>query len=303
MYLHEDRELFIEVVGATSEWLGVDIAIVEKDYYVTMILRLLSKKLNNVVFKGGTSLSKAFHVINRFSEDIDITFDEHIGEARRKKLKYEIMNSISDELGMQIDNWNEIESDRDYNYYLFSYKPINEYVENNLLSGVKIETALASYAFPTKVEKIDNYIRKFLEKDNAELIAKYGLNEFCMKVQSIERTYIDKVFALCDYYLEGKSRRYSRHMYDIYKLDYVIEKGEEFRELIREVRVHRAKMKICPSAQSKISIRALVHKFCENDFYKKDYEEITEYFVIDKVDYKDAVACLLSVVDEGWFEQ
>lgn len=38
------------------------------------------------MFKGGTSLSKAFHVIDRFSEDIDITFTEHLGESRRKKL-------------------------------------------------------------------------------------------------------------------------------------------------------------------------------------------------------------------------
>ena len=49
---------------------------IEKDYYVTMILRLLSEQLELCVFKGGTSLSKGFHVINRFSEDIDITFNE-----------------------------------------------------------------------------------------------------------------------------------------------------------------------------------------------------------------------------------
>ena len=65
---------------------------IEKDYYVTMILRLLSQKLPNVVFKGGTSLSKGYKAINRFSEDIDITFDEHIGEARRKKLKNQGVN-------------------------------------------------------------------------------------------------------------------------------------------------------------------------------------------------------------------
>ena len=59
---------------AKPEYLGKSIDIVEKDYYVTMILKILSEHYDNVVFKGGTSLSKALHVLTRFSEDIDITF-------------------------------------------------------------------------------------------------------------------------------------------------------------------------------------------------------------------------------------
>ena len=92
MYLHkENRELFRDVILLTSQKLEVSEDIVEKDYYVTMILKKLSVIEYPVVFKGGTSLSKAFHVIDRFSEDIDITFTEHLGEARRKKLKYNIL--------------------------------------------------------------------------------------------------------------------------------------------------------------------------------------------------------------------
>lgn len=74
----------------------------------------------NVVFKGGTSLSKGYRVINRFSEDIDITFDEHIGEARRKKLKNNVLRGISEELNMPISNWSATQSDRDYNAYYFT---------------------------------------------------------------------------------------------------------------------------------------------------------------------------------------
>ncbi|MDD7025872.1 MAG: nucleotidyl transferase AbiEii/AbiGii toxin family protein, partial [Lachnospiraceae bacterium] len=47
---------------------------------------------------GGTSLSKGFHIIDRFSEDIDITFSEHIGESRRKKLKNVVLKGSSEEL-------------------------------------------------------------------------------------------------------------------------------------------------------------------------------------------------------------
>ena len=87
MYLHKDREMFKDVVEQTAEQSGRTPIVVEKDYYVTLILKLLAEQLDLCVFKGGTSLSKGYHVINRFSEDIDITFKEHIGESRRKKLK------------------------------------------------------------------------------------------------------------------------------------------------------------------------------------------------------------------------
>ena len=64
-------------------------------------------------------------MLNRFSEDVDITFSEHIGEAKRKKLKYNVMKEISEELDMPISNWDEIESDKNYNCYIFTYVPLD----------------------------------------------------------------------------------------------------------------------------------------------------------------------------------
>ena len=56
MYLHEDKEIFKEVIEQMVADTGRVAVLIEKDYYVTMILRLLAQKLSNVVFKGGTSL-------------------------------------------------------------------------------------------------------------------------------------------------------------------------------------------------------------------------------------------------------
>ena len=53
MFLHEDKELFKDVIEATAESRSQPIAIVEKDYYVTMILKLLSEEVPDCVFKGG----------------------------------------------------------------------------------------------------------------------------------------------------------------------------------------------------------------------------------------------------------
>ena len=89
MYLHkDDKELLRDIIVTVSECTVIEESIVEKDYYVTMILRELVQRNTNVVFKGGTSLSKAYHVIDRFSEDIDITFEEYLGEERKSNISY-----------------------------------------------------------------------------------------------------------------------------------------------------------------------------------------------------------------------
>lgn len=298
MFLHEDKQVFEEVISAASEFLGRSIDIVEKDYYVTMILKLLSEHYDNVVFKGGTSLSKALHVITRFSEDIDITFSEHIGGARRKKLKNVVMADISKTLNMPISNWEKLQSDRNVNAYIFDYKsmvPSND----KLTNGVKLETALGSYAFPTVEKEIDSYVFQYLKGINAEsLIEKYNLQPFKMYVQAVERTFIDKIFALCDYFMEGKSTRLSRHLYDIYKLNPLIVFDESFKLLFEEVRAHRAEMGVCPSAQPGVDLKKLIKEICDSDYYKADYESITSYFTSDPVDYTYAKSCLLSIAEK-----
>ena len=88
MYLHkDDKELLRDIIVTVSERTGIDESIVEKDYYVTMILKELVQRNPNVVFKGGTSLSKAYHVIDRFSEDIDMHLESEKPEGIKSKLK------------------------------------------------------------------------------------------------------------------------------------------------------------------------------------------------------------------------
>lgn len=302
MYLHEDKENFKDIIEQVSNENGRTPMVIEKDYYVTLILKLLSEKLDNCVFKGGTSLSKGFHAIDRFSEDIDITFDEHIGESRRKKLKNNILKGISEELGMPITNWESIQSDRDYNAYHFSYESVFGMEDERLPQYVKLETALGSYAFPTEKVEIGNYIGEYLKgKGRMDIAEKFLLAPFSMKLQALERTYIDKVFALCDYYLQEKSKRYSRHLYDIYKLTPRMKFDNEFCGLIKEIREHRAKMPNCPSAKKNVDVQAIITEFCHNNFYKEDYQAITSYFAADYVSYEDVVKNILGLVELKMF--
>ena len=98
-YLHDDREQFQDAIEITYEQTGIMPQIIEKGYYVTMLLRVLAEKIPYIVFKGGTSLSKCHKVIKRFSEDIDITIDMLLSQGQKKRFKQVIVET-AEELGL-----------------------------------------------------------------------------------------------------------------------------------------------------------------------------------------------------------
>ena len=63
MKLHKDKSEFIEYIRAAADYYGVNPALIEKDYYVTLFLSKVSEEIPGIVFKGGTSLSKCYKLI------------------------------------------------------------------------------------------------------------------------------------------------------------------------------------------------------------------------------------------------
>ena len=304
MFLHDDKELFREVIISTAEELGIVVPIVEKDYYVTMILQKLSEECPECVFKGGTSLSKCHHVINRFSEDIDIAFSNQLTQGMRKHLKNDTIAGISNALALPISDWENTRSRRDYNCYTFSYEPLEGYVsEGRLIQGVKMEVSLAALSFPTVKLPVDSFVYQFLVKENMDIVEEYNLCPFTMSVQGIDRTLADKVFAICDYYLQGKTKRYPRHIYDIYMLLPKVNLNEEFKELVHQVRELRKEMSICPSAVEGIKISRLLNEIIEKEVFKADYTEITTYFQNHPVDYESAIEAIKIIAESGIFDK
>ena len=303
MLLHNDKELFREVVISTAEELGLVVPIVEKDYYVTMILKMLSLECPECVFKGGTSLSKCHHVIDRFSEDIDIAFSDKLSQGMRKHLKNDIIAGISDALGMPILDWDNARSRRDYNCYTFSFDPLEGYVtEGRLIPGVKMEVSLALLSFPTDKLQVESYIYRYLMKENVDIVDEFELHPFTMNVQEIDRTLVDKVFAICDYYLQGKTKRYSRHIYDIYMLLPMVELNGDFKKLVTQVREVRSEMSICPSAVQGVNIPDLLNEIIEKEVYKEDYFDITTYFQNHPVIYESAIEAVKTIAESGMFK-
>lgn len=302
VYLHEEREQFKDAVDIAAYQYGIMAQAIEKDYYVTMILRLLSQEMPFVVFKGGTSLSKCHNVIKRFSEDIDISIDTSISQGQKKKLK-QVIVSIADELGMEITNLEDTRSRRDYNRYIIAYNTVLPLLNETLQPAVLMETSFTSVSFPTVQLPVTNYIGRMMKSEAPEAISDFHLNPFVMKVQGLDRTLADKVFALCDYYLQEKVQKHSRHLYDIYKLLPLVPQQVEFKILVEEIRNVRKQSNICPSAQDDVNVPELLKEIIQKEVYRQDYQNVTDNLLEEKVDYDMAVQALKQIAQSGMFDK
>ena len=300
-YLHENREEFENAVNLASKHFHILPVIVEKDYYVTMILRKLSEDQGFVVFKGGTSLSKCHKVIKRFSEDIDITIDSKLSQGQMKNLKASI-KKIAAELGLAIPNIDETRSRRSYNRYVLEYQSVLPKPDDAVQTAVLMETSFAEVSFPTVVLPVHNYIGDMMIEEAPEELENFYLNSFDMKVQGLDRTLADKIFAICDYYMQGKVKKHSRHIYDIYKLLQIVPQTEEFKTLVREVRDVRAMTNICPSAQPGVNVPQMLDFLVKNEIYKEDYENITSHILEENVSYDTAIEAVRKIAASEMFE-
>lgn len=299
-YLHNETNLFKDVLALTSNKLHISEQIIEKDYYITIILKNLAQKLSFVVFKGGTSLSKCYQAIDRFSEDIDITTDIPLTQGQKQKLKTVIVD-ITNSLNLNISNINETRSRRDYNKYVIVYDSVIESLTTDLHSAIILETAYVTTSFPVNQRLVSNYIQQILQQEAPDLITKYSLDNYMMKVQSLERTFIDKIFAICDYYLQDKTTRHSRHLYDIYKLMPLLKFNNEFQKLVTDVRNERSKSPICISANTDTNINTILENIIQSKIYKDDYNKLTVQLLGENITYDETITSLKEIINHKIF--
>lgn len=102
MNLHHNTQLFSQTLRAASQYLNIKLEFVEKDYWITSLLKRLSNSRynNDSVFKGGTSLSKGYHLIDRFSEDLDLAIINTANKSGNeiKKITRFVEKEITNEL-------------------------------------------------------------------------------------------------------------------------------------------------------------------------------------------------------------
>lgn len=301
--LHNKKDTFEQLVLRTSEYLGVKAEIVEKDYFVTLFLKRIAAVMPDIVFKGGTSLSKCYHIIKRFSEDIDLNLQSEIKplERKRRQLKANIIQIIND-LEFELTNPDAVKSRRDYNRYIIDYPSSLSaaYLKEQLI----VETAIYQRAYPTKVMSADSLIYQYLHENGyGDFIKQYDLEPFTLNVQTAERTMIDKMYALADYYLLNTTTEHSRHIYDIYKLSEIVTVDDTLKELALSVAEERRPHKMCLSVQNGKNVTEILREVIDKKTYKEDYDTITVPLLFEAVSYNTAVSALENILQNGIFDK
>lgn len=294
----EHRDQWKEIIETVAAEEHRTTQMVEKDTVQSMILFEISKSELPFVFKGGTSLSKAYGLIDRFSEDIDLSMNRKPTESEKKKTKNSIV-AIAGDLGFTLTNPNDIQSRHNYNKYVFEYDSLFSELPLELI----IETSFYQAVYPVETHPVYSFIGRFCENNNIVLPVPFDASVINMQVQSLERTFIDKVFAICDYRIQDMQSRDSRHLYDIAKLLPEIKINQELDDLIDEVREDRMLSKNNPSAQPEHNIPEMLKEIISSHFYEQDYNNVTRKLLYEDVSYDEAISNgIAKIADTDIFE-
>lgn len=305
------EKLFEQLLKEMNSKTGVSKSIIEKDYWVTKFLQVLSQNEPNIIFKGGTSLSKCHKVIRRFSEDVDINLEsadewERPSEGERRKFKSAVIKT-AEQLNLEILNLETIRSKRYFNAYNIQYPTIikeSGVNEPKLAQNLIVETAMQAPSFPNISSTAGSYIYDYLEEIGAVDVAReFELEPFEITVQSLERTFVDKVFALCDYYIDKENGRISRHIYDIHCIFPRIAMDDDLLDLIDDVRELRRGGFRCHSADPNCDVSQVIREMLASNYFKDDYNNLTATILYpgENLPYEEATETLRRISEQDYF--
>lgn len=220
---------------------GLPVQAVEKDLWVTVILQLVFTLpvASHLVFKGGTSLSKVWKVIRRFSEDIDLAIDPSIwgfeGDLTKKQIKklrkvssifvrdelcHSLQKTVS-ETGME--KWLQVEADPDGEgdgtypeprVIHIRYKSLFDEGLPYLHSEVKLEVGARSLLEPTAEATVTSLLEDVLPISTT-------IKQVIIPTALAEKTFLEKAFLLHELFSSQAPReanRKSRHLYDLVQM-------------------------------------------------------------------------------------
>ena len=228
------QELFRE----TSRKMGVHEAIIEKDFWVCLILRMLFSSErwgNKVVFKGGTSLSKVYGAIERFSEDIDLILDwRELGYSKddpwlpasnskkdqfvkattpitRQFLNEVFAPSLQELCARELGPFLTIRADED----IVKVEYPRAFANPSILPYIILELGPLAAWTPHEDAVITPYAAE-------QYPSVFTASECHLKVVTLERTFWEKATILHQEYHRPADKpmppRYSRHYYDVFKM-------------------------------------------------------------------------------------
>ena len=246
----EERKAMIQGVVEARQ---IDEAAAEKDWWVTAVLYALfhTSVSEYLLFKGGTSLSKGWDIINRFSEDIDLalsrdyflnvkklscascTSNTQIHNLREKGQDF-LFGEFKDELsaklvemGLEVtvltdnDITNEngeprkVPHDKDPSVLYVQYPSLYNSQAAYAIPTVKVEISVLSMSEPYEMRRISSLIEQAYKDEDVD-------SDLVQTIRSVSpaRTFLEKAFLLCEEFQkdEPRTHRMTRHFYDLEKL-------------------------------------------------------------------------------------
>lgn len=227
MTLHTEKELFEAAIKETSDSVGIKDYFVEKDYWISLVLKRLSesKHVDSVVFKGGTSLSKGHKLINRFSEDVDVAVIITPGTSgnKIKTLIRTVEKEIASDLAeIEVEGVTSKGSRFRKAVYEFPVT-LKQKQKAAIPESIIVEINSFTNPFPYHKVGIQSMIGEYLQSQNQdEMVEKYDLTTFDINVLDKEQTLIEKLVSLIRFSFDDKPIESIsgkiRHFYDLYYL-------------------------------------------------------------------------------------
>ena len=229
MNLHLDKEALKEIIFIASEHFGYDPAHVEKDYWITKMLQEIARSefADRAYFKGGTSLSKAYNLIERFSEDLDL----FVFTGNEKPLKRGERN-LNKWLSHYIQDCNESLYREDLSKIGGNFRKLHFMYSHIYLGGglkdyleVEIKSCdlddIKKMYYPSDTRPIKSIITAYLEAMKREdLIKAYDMGGFEMRCVNPRKTICDKISrqVRLSYNEDNPLKKLADHVRDIYDL-------------------------------------------------------------------------------------
>lgn len=279
MSVRERADVFAE----TAERKVLAEAIIEKDFWVCWTLKQLfsiDALAGRLLFKGGTSLSKIFHAINRFSEDIDLAVDyvalgfkgekdprrEDLSKTKRAAILDEMMVACRQYIGGEFlailrkrceeilgagGAWSLEVSKKDPNAVEFHYPPASTKALPYIAPQVVLELGTHAEFVPR-----DNFkIRSFVAEEFPNLVAEVDVPVVALLAK---RTFWEKATILhAEYYRPADKPlpdRYSRHYYDVAMMAKGPVKAEALADLLLLTQVVKHKQTFYPSGWARYDL-------------------------------------------------
>jgi len=252
MKLHEDKTLFTQLLNFSANTLNIRPEFIEKDYWLTRALQRLAQNPNvdKVVFKGGTSLSKAYRLTNRFSEDIDIAVidaDSFSGNQLKMLIKRLAKDMASELEEIVIPNVTS-KGSRFYKA-VYQYQNLVGLISSAVKTGqLLIEINTYANPYPYTKQEISSFLADYLKTINRQdLIEQFELKSFSINVLDKRRTIVEKLVSLIRFSFEDdvvKSLASKiRHFYDLFYLSNDEEcakylQSSEFQKDLSELLIH-----------------------------------------------------------------